>query len=54
MFNTEPIAKSRAYAMMLNYYNASVQSINGIIFSIGEIIENGVGGNVPVSVVVLN
>ena len=51
MFTTDPIVQSAAYAMMLNYYNGSLQSMTGITFSIGEVIENGVGGNVPVSVV---
>lgn len=51
MFNTDPIEQSAAYAMMLNYYRGSLQSMTGITSSIGELIENGVGGNVPVSVV---
>jgi hypothetical protein len=51
MFNTDPIAQSAAYAMMLNYNNASLQSITGITSSIGEVVENGAGGNPPVSVV---
>ena len=51
MFNTDTITKSAAYAMMLNYYNGTLHSITGIISSIGEVIENGMGGNVPVNVV---
>ena len=50
-FDTDPIDKSAAYAMMLNYYNNTLQSITGITYSNGEVIENGQGGNVPVSVV---
>ena len=51
MFNTDPIVQTAAYALMLNYYHGSLQSMTGITSSIGEVIENGVGGNVPVSVV---
>lgn len=51
MFTTDPIVQSAAYAMMLNYYNTTLQSITGITYSIGGVIENGMGGNVPVSVV---
>lgn len=51
MFNTDPLPQSVAYAMMLNYNDGSLQSITGITFSIGELIENGAGGNPPVSTV---
>jgi len=51
MFNTDPITQSVAYAMMLNYNNASLQSISGITSSVGEVQENGMGSNPAVSVV---
>lgn len=51
MFTTDAIAKQAAYAMMLNYHRATLQLISGITSSTGEVIENGVGGNVQVSVV---
>ena len=51
MFNSDTIGQPAAYAMMLNYYNGTLHSITGITFSIGELIENGVGGNVPVNVI---
>ncbi len=51
MFNTDPIAQSLAYAMMLNYNNASLQSFSGITSSVGELQENGMGSNPAVSVV---
>lgn len=51
MFNTDTIAQSVAYAMMLNYHNATVQSITGITFSVGELVENGMGSNLPVNMV---
>jgi hypothetical protein len=51
MFTTDPMPQPAAYAMMLNYNNGSLQSMTGITSSIGEIIENGAGGNPPVSTV---
>lgn len=51
MFTTDAITQQAAYAMMLNYHRATLQLISGITFSIGEVIESGVGGNVQVSVV---
>lgn len=50
-FTTEPLAKATAYAMMLNYNNQTLKTITGISFSIGEIVENGRGGNDKVDVV---
>ena len=51
MFNSDPISQSAAYAMMLNYHNATLQSITGITSSVGELVENGMGSNPPVSIV---
>ena len=50
-FNTEPLEQSVAYAMMLNYNNESLRKLTGISFSIGEVIENGRGGNTTVDAV---
>jgi hypothetical protein len=51
-FITDPLAKSEAYAMMLNYYNESLKTLTDITFSIGEIVENGRGENVSIGVIV--
>jgi hypothetical protein len=50
-FSTDPIAQPVAYEMMLSYNNASLQSISGITSSMGELVENGAGGNPPVATV---
>jgi hypothetical protein len=48
-FNTEPLAKTAAYAMMLNYNNQTLQTLTGISSSIGGYVENGNGGNTTVA-----
>jgi hypothetical protein len=50
-FETEPVTKTVAYAMMLNYNNESLKTLTGISSSIGQVVENGMGGNPAVSVV---
>lgn len=50
-FDTEPLAKTVAYAMMLNYNNESLQTLTSVSSSIGEVVENGSGGNTTVGVV---
>jgi hypothetical protein len=50
-FSTVPIDQPVAYAMMLSYHHASLQFITGITSSIGEVVENGAGGNPPVATV---
>jgi hypothetical protein len=50
-FNTEPIPKTAAYSMMLNYNNETLQTISGITSSIGGFVENGNGGNTTISAV---
>jgi hypothetical protein len=50
-FDTEPVDKTIAYAMMLNYNNESLQLLTNISFSIGEVVENGIGGNTSVGIV---
>ena len=37
--------------MMLNYNNVSLQKLTGISFSIGQVVENGIGGNTTANVV---
>ncbi len=50
-FHTDPLPKTVAYAMMLNYNKESLKTLTGITFSIGSIVENGRGGNDRVEVV---
>lgn len=50
-FTTVPLSKTAAYAMMLNYNKESLKTLTGISFSIGEIVENGWGGNDRVEVI---
>ena len=50
-FDTAPLTKTVAYAMMLNYNNESLQTLTGISSSIGEVVENRSGGNTTVGVV---
>jgi hypothetical protein len=50
-FHTDPVAQTVAYAMMLNYNHESLQALTGITSSIGEVVENNIGGNPAVSVV---
>lgn len=50
-FDTEPLAKTVAYAMMLNYNKETLQTLTNVTFSIGQIQENGRGSNDKVDVV---
>lgn len=50
-FDTEPFAKVAAYAMLLNYNRESLETVSGVSGSIGEVIENGRGGNTTVDAV---
>ena len=50
-FNTEPLGKAAAYAMLLNYNNETVQTLSAITSSIGGFVENGNGGNTTVSAI---
>ena len=50
-FNTDTLTQTIAYAMMLNYNNVSLQKLTGISFSIGQVVENGIGGNTTANVV---
>jgi hypothetical protein len=50
-FDTGPLFKTEAYAMMLNYNKETLKTITNITFSIGEIQENGRGRNDKVDVV---
>ena len=51
-FDTDPIPQATAYAMMQQYNRETLQTLTGISFSIGEVVENNVGGNTTVSTVV--
>lgn len=44
-FNTDPLPKAVAYAMMLGYNEESLKTLSGITFSIGSFVQNGRGGN---------
>lgn len=48
-FDSEPVSKSEAYAMLLNYNNKSLQILTGITYSTGGYIQNGGGGNTTVA-----
>lgn len=50
-FDTEPLPKTEAYAMMLNYNAETLKTLTNITFSIGYIQENGWGSNDKVDVV---
>ena len=50
-FDTGPLAKADAYAMLLNYNNKTLQTVSGISFSIGDYSENGMGANTSVTAV---
>jgi hypothetical protein len=51
-FDTEPISKTLAYAMMLNYNNETLKTLTAITSSIGQIQENQNGRNDRVDVVI--
>ena len=50
-FDTDPLAKTVAYAMFLNYNNETLQGLTGISSSIGEFSQNGSGGNMTATAV---
>ncbi|WP_153800785.1 hypothetical protein [Foetidibacter luteolus] len=50
-FDADSLTQTIAYAMMLNYNNESLQTLTGISISIGELVENGMGGNPSMDVV---
>jgi hypothetical protein len=50
-FDTEPLVKTAAYAMLMNYNNETLQTVSGISSSIGGYVENGSGGNTTVTAV---
>ncbi len=50
-FSSEPLPKTAAYAMMLNYNNETLKTLTGITSSIGQIQENRNGINDKVDVV---
>ena len=47
-YETEPIAKLVAYAMMVNYNNESLKTLTGITSSGGSYEDNNIGGNTTV------
>jgi hypothetical protein len=50
-FDAEPLVKTAAYAMLLNYNSETLQTLQGITSSIGGYVENGNGGNTTVAAV---
>lgn len=50
-FNTDPVSRPAAYALMLNYDQETLQTVTGISSSLGEITENNMGGNTASSVI---
>ena len=50
-FDTDPLVKTVAYAMLLNYNNETLQGLTGISSSIGEFSQNGSGGNTTATAV---
>jgi hypothetical protein len=50
-FDTEPLVKTAAYAMLLNYNNETLQTLSGISSSIRGYVENESGGNTTVNAV---
>ena len=50
-FDAEPLEKTAAYAMMLNYNNETLKTLTSISSSIGGYVENGIGGNTTVSAI---
>lgn len=47
-YDTEPIAQTIAYAMMLNYNNESLKALTGITSSRGSFVDNNIGGSATV------
>ena len=47
-YQTEPTAQAVAYAMMLNYNNESLKTLNGITSSSGSYQNNNIGGSATV------
>jgi hypothetical protein len=54
VFDTDPISQSAAFAMMLNYNHQTLKILTDTISSVGTLVDNGAGSNVPVSTALSN
>jgi hypothetical protein len=51
-FDTEPLARTVAYAMMLNYHNETLNTLTGITGLTGQVVDAGRGSNPTADVVI--